>query len=196
MIQEVVNLICVHLEQLMTNGLVNKNRYNRVLLSNNENKISQSLALVYDSITFPNNICPINYSVLAIKDSSIFDKIAITLKLTDEWCSLKQIKKLHETELELFEKLLIHHNKKIYLMVTDFHKVYEEEFNLEQSNRILEELAEIVNSLNGLFFCVICGNTILNDLLFASLPQDQKHLYPNYTQRDMNNTKLRVFLLE
>jgi hypothetical protein len=81
-------------------------------------------------------------------------------------------------------------------MIVDFHEVYKVHFSLEKSKRILEELAEIVNSFQGLFFCVICGKPILKDLLFATLPKHEIQKYPNYTQRDMNNTKLRTFLLD
>lgn len=193
---EFAKLVCDHLNQLSNDELVNRNRYNRVLISKNETEILKSLASVYDHKSIPDNISTVFFSVLVCTNSSIFDEIAHTINLSDEWESIKSTKKLHESELQLFEKLLNHHNKRIYLMITDFQEVYKDHFSFDKANRILEELATIINSFQGLFFCVICGQPILNDLLFATLPKHKIQDYPNYTQHDMNNTKLRIFLLD
>lgn len=194
--QKFIQIVWHHLNQLSNGQLENKNRYHRVLMSDDEQKLLKCLASIYDHRTIPDNVYPIYFSLQGGLKMTIFEEIAFALHLYEEWESLKQTKKLHESELEIFERLLIKHNKTIYLMMMDFQEVYKSEFTKQQSMRILEQLAEIINSFQGLFFCVVCGKTILNDLLFAHLPKDQINDYPNYTHRDMNKTKLRTILLD
>lgn len=202
--KEFSSYVFQYLNKLLRNELKNHNRYNRVLICENADNAENSdefLCALIQQIKLDPAVCQV---IIDFNDftqfpndhqngSSIFDVVSEAIGLNDEWNQVKRLKKLHQNEINLFETLLHQNNKKVFLILKSFDKVYQNNFDFQQSLKIQEDLALIVNSLEGLFFTIVSGPPILSNLLFDCLPQNHVKEFPNFTQRDMNITKLRPF---
>ena len=182
---------------LVQGRLLNKNRFNRLILGRKAVGKSALLDAIERGCTYLKEHTRKKLLVVKINCNNHLHRKSPYLTATDFFEKdlegerpnfTGEVTESGEEKLVKFAKM---HDYRVVFLVDEFQCVYGSSWSEELADEFISSIASLTESNSGRIFVVVTGSgTELRRLAFAKAQMD-KDKWPNYCKRDLNHTKLQ-----